>query len=124
MKSKILIALNYTEKDYNTLVMDAFVNWCAKRKYSNNHFQLLLTNNTLCKWYLHEYSKREKAFLHLAKPFIGKSSVADLRALYIDKTSQIIFYPKAIMLKILFTAKLNESKPIHSKPLRTLHTLN
>ena len=118
------MALNYTENDYDRLVLESFIAWCTAHVYSNNHFQLLLTNNNLYNWYMMEYGKREKAFLHLAKPFIGKSAITDLRALYDDKTAQIIFYPKAILDQILSTAKLNDLKPIHRQPSRSSYTLN
>lgn len=124
MKIKLLIALNYSESDYDRLVMESFIAWCTNHAYSNNHFQLLLTNNTLYNWYMQEYKNREKSFLHFAKPFIGTSSTGDLRALYDDRTAKIVFYPKAILDQILKDVKLNASKPIHKQPSRTTYTLN
>lgn len=124
MKTKILMVLDYTENDYDRLVLESFIYWCTAHSMSNNHFQLLLINNKLYNWYMKEYVKREKAFLHLANPFVGTSSIKDLRALYDDKTAQIIYYPKAILDDILKDVKLNASKPIHSTPKRTAYTLN
>lgn len=124
MKIKILIALNYTENDYDKLVFDSYVAWCSAHAYSNNHFQLLLINNKLYNWFMNEYSRREKSFLYTAKPFIGKASIADLRSLYDDKTAQIIFYPKPILDQILNAAKMNASKQIYNQPSRLSYNLN
>jgi hypothetical protein len=125
MKTKLLMILNYTEKDYDRLVLESFIAWCSEQQlYSDNHFQLLLTNNKLYNWFMQEYQNREKAFLYLVKHFIGKSSTRDLRALYDSKTAQISFYPKAILDQIFKNVKLNASKPIHNQPIRTSYTLN
>lgn len=124
MKTKILTVLKYTESDYDTLVFDLYIAWCASHSLSDNHCQLLITSNKLYNWFMTEYSKSEKHFLYLAKPYIGKVSLKDLRALYDDKTTKINFYPKAILNDLLQGAKLNAKKQIHLFPLRTEHTLN
>lgn len=120
-KEKIKKALQYNEVTYTTLAFNFFVDYCSLQAHSNNHLQLMLTSNKLYNWFMREFSHREKAFLHFAKPFIGKYPVADLRRLYHDKTAEIAFFPKPILDQILYTAKINAGKTIHYQATQFIH---
>ena len=124
MKTTIKKVLKYTDYEYYMLLMDLYVAWCSEHSYSTNHFQLMLISNKLYNWFLQEYTAREKSFLYIARPFIGKLPVADLRKLYDDKTTQIKYFPKAILDDILFTAKINATKPEYNQPSKIAYHLN
>ncbi len=123
-KQIILNVLQHSEADYNYLVIDLFIGWCDEKAYSPNHFQLMLINNKLYNWFMNEYTNREKSFLYIVKPFIGKLPVSDLRKLYDDTTTEIPFYPKPILDQILNAAKMNASKQIYNQPSRLSYNLN
>jgi len=115
MKNTILNIISQSEDDYNKLVFDAFVCWCIAHNYNDNHLQLLLTSNKLYNWFMAEYGKCEKQFLFQVKPYIGKVPVKDIRALYDDKTAQILFYPQAILLQIMEASMKITTKPENAK---------
>ena len=123
-KQQILKVLNYSEKTRDSLVWDLFVSWCDEQAYSANHLQLLLTNNNLYNWFMNEYEKREKQFLYVAKPYIGKVPSSTLIKLYDDRTTAIEIYPKAILKEVIKEAKLNAVKPIHNQPSKLAYNLN
>jgi hypothetical protein len=73
---------------------------------------------------MNEYVNREKAFLHIAKPFIGKVPTASLIKLYDEHTTSIAIYPKAILKEIIREVKSNAVKPIHNQASKIALTLN
>lgn len=123
-KQQILQVLNYSEKTRDTLAWELYLSWCDQQAYSVNHFQLLITNNSLYNWFICEYEKREKQFLFTAKPYIGNVPVTTLVRLYDDCTTSIAIYPKAILKEVIKEVRTNAVKPIHNQASKIALTLN
>jgi hypothetical protein len=104
MKNQILDLLQYSSLEYDMLLFDLYFTWCNGIARSTKHHQFLLVNRNLSRWFMKEYYKNEVKFLNYSQS-THPYNTEELRILYDETTTQINFYPKALLNEIKKQAK-------------------
>jgi len=101
MNTQITTLLQCTPHQLEMTVFNHFQWWCELYAFSNQDLQRLLSNATVNRWFLKEYTKYQKSFLEKATPYFGLGDAQAMYDLYKQETRKIqYYYPRAIIYSV------------------------
>lgn len=97
----ILVRLNITPEQYELIVTDIYLTWCAEFAInSHNDLQKIAANKPVCNYFNTEFSKCEKEFLKIMQSYDGCSVIKPsdaMKAFYRASTTIFERYPKVLI---------------------------
>ena len=64
--------LQMSSKEYDTRLWKTYWVWCDKRAINSSHFQALLANSAINRWFMREYDTLQRNFLEFVDLWPGK----------------------------------------------------
>ncbi|QAA81382.1 hypothetical protein EI546_06410 [Aequorivita sp. H23M31] len=91
--------LKMTTEDYEMLLMDWWLSYCAQKGQNQQQVQKLMCNNTLYNWWYAQLEAVEREFIQEATPYAASYTQDDAKKLYAKHVYKLQKYYNSNLIK-------------------------
>jgi hypothetical protein len=97
---KIIDYLHITIEEYNDLLFETYLKWCAKMSQNDYDLQQLLANAKMYKWFLFNINGLEQEFMEDALPYLELKNSQAMVELWKKHTMKIYYYYSVPLINV------------------------